>query len=72
MLQRRSRRNTLKAKQLVAKTNLSSETRRFFTSLITYIEEILDWYKKRKISCLSLPNKLKTPLIKLFSFNSFR
>jgi geranylgeranyl pyrophosphate synthase len=42
---KKSKEHTEKAKQLIAKTSLSSETKRFFASLITYIEESLDWYK---------------------------
>jgi len=34
-----------KAKTLIAQTSLSDETKRFFSSLITYIQESLDWYK---------------------------
>ncbi len=42
---KKSKEHAEKAKQLIAKTSLSSETKRFFASLITYIEESLDWYK---------------------------
>ncbi len=34
-----------KAKTLIAKTSLNGETKKFFTSMITYIEESLDWYR---------------------------
>lgn len=34
-----------KAKTLIAKTSLSHETKKFFASMITYIEESLNWYK---------------------------
>jgi len=34
-----------KAKMLIAKTSLNDETKKFFASMITYIEESLDWYK---------------------------
>ncbi len=42
---KKSKEHAEKAKQLIGKTSLSSETKRFFASLITYIEESLDWYK---------------------------
>jgi len=42
---KKSKEHAEKAKQLIAKTSLSSETKKFFVSLITYIEESLDWYK---------------------------
>jgi geranylgeranyl pyrophosphate synthase len=42
---KKSKEHAEKAKELIAKTSLSSETKRFFASLITYIEESLDWYK---------------------------
>jgi geranylgeranyl pyrophosphate synthase len=42
---KKSKEHAEKAKELIAKTSLSSETKRFFVSLITYIEESLDWYK---------------------------
>jgi len=41
----KSKEHTEKAKALIAQTSLSHETKRFFASLITYIEESLDWYK---------------------------
>jgi len=41
----KSREHAEKAKALVAQTSLSDETKRFFSSLITYIQESLDWYK---------------------------
>ncbi|MGQ9461232.1 MAG: polyprenyl synthetase family protein [Candidatus Bathyarchaeaceae archaeon] len=40
-----SREHAEKAKALIAQTSLSDETKRFFSSLITYIQESLDWYK---------------------------
>ena len=42
---KKSKEHAEKAKELMAKTSLSTETKRFFASLITYIEESLDWYK---------------------------
>ena len=41
----RSKKHAEKAKALIAQTGLSSETKKFFVSLITYIMESLDWYK---------------------------
>jgi len=41
----KSREHAEKAKALIAQTNLNNETKSFFYSLITYIEESLDWYK---------------------------
>ena len=42
---KKSKEHAEKAKELIVKTSLSSETKTFFASLITYIEESLDWYK---------------------------
>ena len=39
-----SRKHAERAKALIAQTGLSDETKRFFSSLISYIEESLDWY----------------------------
>jgi len=41
----KSREHAEKAKALIAQTGLSDETKRVFSSLITYIQESLDWYK---------------------------
>lgn len=41
----KSREHAEGAKALIAQTSLSDETKRFFSSLITYIQESLDWYK---------------------------
>jgi len=41
----KSREHAEKAKALIAQTSLSDETKRFFSSMITYIQESLDWYK---------------------------
>ncbi len=41
----KSRQHAEKAKTLIGKTRLSNETKRFFSSYITYIEKSLDWYK---------------------------
>ena len=41
----KSREHAEKAKALIAQTSLSDEAKRFFSSLITYIQESLDWYK---------------------------
>jgi geranylgeranyl pyrophosphate synthase len=41
----KSKEHAEKAKTLVAQTSLSDETKKFFASLITYIEKSLDWYK---------------------------
>jgi len=41
----KSKEHAEKAKTLVAETSLSDEIKKFFSSLITYIEESLDWYK---------------------------
>jgi len=41
----KSKEHAEKARALIAQTSLSDETRRFFSSLITYIQESLDWYK---------------------------
>ncbi|MFQ5999605.1 MAG: polyprenyl synthetase family protein [Candidatus Bathyarchaeia archaeon] len=41
----KSREHAERAKALIAKTGLSDETKRFFASLIAYIEESLNWYK---------------------------
>jgi geranylgeranyl pyrophosphate synthase len=41
----KSKEDAEKAKALIAQTSLSDETKRFFSSLITYIQESLDWYK---------------------------
>jgi len=41
----KSKEHAEKAKALIAQTSLSDETKRFFSSLITYIQESLDWYK---------------------------
>jgi geranylgeranyl pyrophosphate synthase len=40
-----SKRHAEAAKKLVARTSLSNETKAFFFSFITYIEQSLDWYK---------------------------
>ncbi|MEM2936729.1 MAG: polyprenyl synthetase family protein [Candidatus Bathyarchaeia archaeon] len=40
-----SRKHAERAKALIAQTGLSVETKGFFSSLISYIEESLDWYK---------------------------
>jgi len=39
-----SRKHAERAKALIAQTNLSGETKGFFASFISYIEESLDWY----------------------------
>ena len=41
----KSKEHAEKAKALIVKTSLSDETKKFFASMITYIEESLDWYK---------------------------
>jgi geranylgeranyl diphosphate synthase type II len=41
----KSKEHAEKEKALIARTSLSDETKRFFSSLITYIQESLDWYK---------------------------
>jgi len=41
----KSREHAEKAKAHMAQTGLSDETKAFFSSLITYIQESLDWYK---------------------------
>ena len=41
----RSKAHAEKAKQLISQTRLSHEAKNLFTSLITYVEESLDWYK---------------------------
>ena len=41
----KSRSHAEKAKALIAQTGLSSETKEFFASMITYIEKNLDWYR---------------------------
>ncbi|UCE15372.1 MAG: hypothetical protein JSV12_05705, partial [Candidatus Bathyarchaeota archaeon] len=41
----KSRGHAEKAKALIAQTGLSGETKEFFVSMITYIEESLNWYK---------------------------
>jgi geranylgeranyl pyrophosphate synthase len=41
----KSKEHAEKAKTLIAQTSLSDETKRFFSSLINYIQESLDWYK---------------------------
>ena len=41
----KSRKHVENAKALIAQTNLSNEIKEFFASMITYIEESLDWYK---------------------------
>jgi len=41
----KSRSHAEKAKSLIAQTGLGGETKEFFTSLITYIEKSLNWYK---------------------------
>jgi len=41
----KSKEHAEKAKALIAQTSLNIETKRFFSSLITYIQESLDWYK---------------------------
>lgn len=41
----KSKEHAEKAKALITQTCLSDETKRFFLSLITYIQESLDWYK---------------------------
>jgi len=41
----KSRSHAEKAKALIAQTGLSGETKEFFASLITYIEESLNWYR---------------------------
>ena len=40
-----SRKHAETAKMLIAQTGLNSDVKRFFSSLIDYIEESLDWYK---------------------------
>jgi len=40
----KSKNHAEKAKTLIAQTSLSNETKKFFASLINYIEESLDWY----------------------------
>jgi len=41
----KSRKHAEKAKALIAQTGLNDDTKEFFASFITYIEESLDWYK---------------------------
>jgi len=41
----KSRKHAEKAKALIAQTGLNDDVKEFFASLITYIEESLDWYK---------------------------
>ena len=41
----KSRSHAEKAKELIAQTGLSGETKEFFASLITYIENSLNWYR---------------------------
>lgn len=41
----KSRSHAEKAKELIAKTHLNTETKEFFSSFISYIEESLEWYK---------------------------
>ena len=41
----KAKEHTEKAKKFMARTSLSHETKKFFASMITYIEESLDWYK---------------------------
>ncbi len=41
----KSRKHAEKAKALIAQTGLNDDVKEFFSSLITYIEESLDWYK---------------------------
>ncbi|MDH5437888.1 MAG: polyprenyl synthetase family protein [Candidatus Bathyarchaeota archaeon] len=41
----KSRSHAEKAKKLIAQTGLSGETKEFFASLITYIENSLNWYR---------------------------
>lgn len=41
----KSRSHAKKARELIAQTTLCNETKRFFASLIDYIERSLDWYK---------------------------
>ena len=40
-----SRRHAETAKRLIAQTNMRDDVKEFFSSLISYIEESLDWYK---------------------------
>ena len=40
-----SKKHAERAKELVLKTMLNEEAKRFFTSFINYIEESLEWYK---------------------------
>lgn len=40
-----SKRHAETAKELIAKTRLDKETKEFLSSLISYIEQSLDWYK---------------------------
>jgi len=41
----KSKEHAEKAKALIAQTSLSDETKQFFSSVVTYIQESLDWYK---------------------------
>jgi geranylgeranyl pyrophosphate synthase len=41
----KSKEHAEKAKTLIAQTSLSDEAKSFFSSIITYIQESLDWYK---------------------------
>jgi geranylgeranyl diphosphate synthase type I len=41
----KSRGHAEKAKELIAQTGLSGETKEFFASLITYVENSLNWYR---------------------------
>jgi len=41
----KAKKHVEKARALIAKTSLSDETKKFFASMITYMEESLDWYK---------------------------
>ena len=41
----KAKKHAEKVKTLIAKTSLSDETKKFFASMITYIEGSLDWYK---------------------------
>jgi len=41
----KAKKHAEKAKTLIAKTSLSDETKKFFDSMITYIEGSLEWYK---------------------------
>ncbi len=40
-----SRQHAKAAKELIARTSLSDETKEFLSSFITYVEQSLDWYK---------------------------